>query len=184
MCVWQYNPKPRSAYVEHLQRLGFRVLVCPATSAWGLLVHPRTWNLQNLADSAHLARRRRVLGMINTVWCPHRYFPGVTLFGVAYGAVCRDARQAHPQPPYARFVRDTFGIAAPAPVPRAIKRLHPATPHKNTLARALPVAGENRLKITAAEHRALRTLHNAARQALVCLTNARADVSAQSHLLR
>ena len=163
MCVWQYSPKPKRAYVEHLQRLGFQVLVCPATSAWGLMVHPRTWNLDNLRDSAQLAKSTKALGMVNTVWCPQRYFPGTTLFGIAYSAVCRDSRNA--APPYAKFVRETFGIAKPVRVVSALKVLHAVMVHKNILAHVLPIANENLENVKPAEWRALNMMSDAAQRA-------------------
>jgi hypothetical protein len=176
MCVWQYNPKPRQDYVTHLRRLGFRVLICPATSAWGLVAHPRTWNLDNLADSALLARRNRADGMVNTVWCSQRYFPGVTLFGIAYAAVCRDSRGEQIRPPYARFVRQTFGIDTSNQVAAALKTLHAVTPHKNILERAMPVARENLEGVDAQTWQTLEKMATGAQSAWRQLLGARALV--------
>jgi len=186
ICDWHYQPKPDPRTVDFLLDEGFTVVGCPAASCYGLLAHPRQANLDNLRDFARIAAARQsrgVLGMINTVWCPWRYFTGTTLFGIAFGAVCQQTGGVVPEDFPADFAAETFGLPVQAArkAGAALAALHAALPHANDLGAAFPQRMAEIAAIDAARSAQLSGIAQEAQQAFGVLEAQHARVRRFGH---
>ena len=94
ICVdWYYWETDLPSYSRRLRTAldsGLRVICAPALawSAWGL--HSGTAVLDTtrvMAEAAREARSERVLGLINTIWCPGRLVPASLWHGIAASAM-------------------------------------------------------------------------------------------------
>lgn len=134
ICDWHYSPRPDPETMEFFLREGFLVIAAPSTVCHGTLAHPRQANLENLRYLTGEARRRSargVLGVMNTVWCPYRYFPGATLHGMAWAAhlQCGRRNRGGKQGFDAAFLEETFGLKATASLRTALEVLYRENPH-------------------------------------------------------
>ncbi len=144
ICDWHYRPDVPTEPMDLFLKKGFKVVACPAISAAGMMNHPSNFNLDNIRDFSREAHRRKskgVLGTIVTVWSGWRWFPGVTLFGLALGAACQDSSKVDAQKIAERFVRQTFGTTGTATTKIAseILSLHRISPRRPETYLAMPV---------------------------------------------
>jgi len=141
---WDYFAEhPLEADTRTLLGQGFEVLCCPASARVFTTVVPDESNLANLrafTRIAHRHRRRGILGVVNTVWCPERQLGASTHWGMALGAALA-ADPAFSQKDEAAlaetFVREEYGIARPAAPARALRQLHATAPGLAMLRKAL-----------------------------------------------
>jgi len=182
ICDWHYDPKPDPRTMAFFVRKGFRVIACPATVAWGVFGHPRQWNLDNLRDFTRLAakaaeRSPHVLGVVNTVWCPARYFPGTTLAGMAYAAALQINGGRTPARFFESFAAETFGVRAPGTLADTLARVHRFAPHMPVAAAATPAWDTDIERTTAEQVRALVALRSPASRAAKALERVRPSVT-------
>ncbi len=88
MFNWDYAAEYNERNADLFLSAGFEVAACPALSKAGTVFAPYAENLANMrtASSRSLAARKRgLVGLVNTVWCPWRYLPGAIDYGLALG---------------------------------------------------------------------------------------------------
>jgi hypothetical protein len=146
---------------------GFKIIACPAVSAAGMMNHPSNYNLDNIRELSREAHHRKttgVLGTIVTVWSGWRWFPGVTLFGLAMGAACQETPRADAAEIAARFVRETFGVkgAAAKKIASAIVALHRISPRRPETYLAMPVKRADAQDVTDQQVAALSAIESEA----------------------
>jgi Glycosyl hydrolase family 20, catalytic domain len=86
MFQWDYNADFKEKRSADLLDAGFEVVACPALSKSGTVFAPYSENLTNIRRAASRSlpqKKRGLLGLVNTVWCPWRYLPGVLDYGLA-----------------------------------------------------------------------------------------------------
>lgn len=130
MFHWHYRAEYGPATADTFLEAGYEVIACPSSVCWYTRLAPNSDNLANLrtasARSIH-PRRRKLLGAVNTVWCPWRYLPGsidyaLALAGHLFSVPHEDLRFAE------RFARQFYAVGAPHEVGRALRQLARCTP--------------------------------------------------------
>lgn len=129
---WHYRPEVDPASLDFLAGEGFEVWAAPATMYWciRLLSGPGVFtNVREFAAHACQPQRKRVTGVVNTVWCSWRYLPGAQDWPIAWaGHVLSSAQE---QQDYCHtFCRDFYGFtrADAASAAEAILALHELAP--------------------------------------------------------
>lgn len=180
VCDWHYSPKPPTDMLDRFLARGFDVVACPATMSWGSVGHPRNWNLDSLRDFSREAWRRRsqpgMLGVMNTVWCPYRNFPGTVAYAMALGAAYQQTGGVKPRGFDAAFVKRLFGLSRTEGVEKALKLLHASMPHILLQGKCMPTEGPVKDGLTAEESKTLERAESGALEAEDLLTNATAKV--------
>ena len=176
ICDWHYNPKPPTDMLDRFLARGFDAVACPATMAYGSVGHPRNANLDSLRDFSREAWRRRsqpgMLGVMNTVWCPYRDFPGAVAYAIALGAAYQQTGGVKPRGFDAAFVKRVFGISRTEGVEEALKLLHASAPHVLLQRKCMPVEGPSKDAPTDAELKSLERSESGALKALDLLERA------------
>ncbi len=139
ICDWHYQADVSSATVEFFTKRGFEVVCCPASNRSGDMVLPNATTQINLQRFARIAHQggRRVVGLMNTVWCPHRMLCGIEQFAMALGGAWFSDPSADPVETVARFQADQYGLPRAERTAKAVLALSAATPHRNVLRRLL-----------------------------------------------
>lgn len=110
---WHYQPDVDPASLDFFERAGFEVWAAPATVWWYVRLLPGPGVFRNLREfSAHAAQpqRRRVTGIVNTVWCPWRFLPGALDWPLAWAG--RLFASGEERADFCRqFCRDFYGLA-------------------------------------------------------------------------
>lgn len=138
ICDWQYHPDVNTSSTHALLKMGFDVICCPSSSRSGDMIMPRSntlGNLQRFSRIAHAAGDR-VLGLINTVWCPGRMLCDMERFALVLGGAWFNDPEADPLPVVSRFVTERYGVEPPDVLAEAILRLSTLMPH-NSLPRRI-----------------------------------------------
>jgi len=144
---WHYEPSFPPSTVEFFLDHGHEVLAAPATVCWRTRVHPNEENLANLRTAAARLvglRRRGLLGLVNTVWCPHRNLPGAIDYGLALAGHLFTERAESPEFPE-RFAREFYGLRSGRAAGGAIARLH-ALALSRELVETIAYGGWNKLR--------------------------------------
>lgn len=141
ICDWQYHPDVNTSTTHALLGLGFQVLCCPSSSRSGDMILPRSntqGNLQRFSRIAYAAAERgeRVLGLVNTVWCPGRMLCDMDRFAFALGGAWFNDPEADPLPVMCQYVEQRYGVDPPEILAEAILRLSILMPH-NSLPRRI-----------------------------------------------
>ncbi|MDD4892047.1 MAG: family 20 glycosylhydrolase [Phycisphaerae bacterium] len=145
ICDWHYQADVQPTTVEFFTSRGFQVIVSPASNRSGDMVMPNATtqiNLQRFSRIAHDVAakpkgRGRVIGLMNTVWCPMRMLCGIEQFAMALGGAWFSDPAAEPVAAVARFVRSQFGVKKADDVAAAILRLSAVMPGRVVLRRMM-----------------------------------------------
>lgn len=85
MVDWRYDAGVRPDSLDLLTGAGFEVWAAPATVWWRVRLLTNDGARANVREfTAHALRRKRVTGMVNTVWCPYRYLTGAIDWPIAW----------------------------------------------------------------------------------------------------
>jgi hypothetical protein len=126
MFNWDYGPEYAERDAEMLLAAGFDAVACPALVKYGTVFAPYAENLANMRSCASRslpARRRGLLGIDTTVWCPWRYLPGAIDFGLALGGHL--ALAGEEQAGFARrFAERFYGLGSGRAAGDALERLY------------------------------------------------------------
>ncbi len=155
ICDWHYQRDVAADTVRFFTKRGFDVICCPASNRSHDMILPNAVtqiNLQRFARIAHAGpatapgydtlRRdersavtsgRRVMGLMNTVWCPQRMLCGNEQFAMALGGAWFNDPEADPREVVATFVKDMFGVSGTASVAKAILKLSAIMPVRQEL---------------------------------------------------
>jgi hypothetical protein len=126
MFQWDYGAEFQEKRTRQLLDSGFEVVNCPALSKSGTVFAPYAENLSNLRTTASRSlpgRRDGVLGLVNTVWCPWRYLPGVIDYGLAFAGHLFTAAEEDPGLAR-RFAERFYGLRGGVAVGEALKLLY------------------------------------------------------------
>ncbi|MCX7591350.1 MAG: family 20 glycosylhydrolase [Kiritimatiellae bacterium] len=84
---WRYTADVDDRPITLLKEAGFQqILVAPSLACYGYRFLPSTIALENTKRMATFRVRHGLSGMINTIWCPFRYFQNALYYGIAYSA--------------------------------------------------------------------------------------------------
>lgn len=142
---WDYAAEYSSRHAELLLDAGYEVVACPALVRATTRIAPNRDNLANLrsATARSLLQRKRgkgVAGMVNTVWCPWRFLPGVIDYGLAFAAHLMSAKEENADLA-AEFAQDFYGMRNGRRVGAALVALYEAAPEHRSYERI--VCGEH-----------------------------------------
>ncbi len=132
---WHYHATVDASTPLVFLDKGFDVWTAPAVSQWGETRGlPNAANIENIRRFAGLSlqlRKRGVIGMTNTVWCPWRYLPGGADYPMALGGHLFEAREEDPGFA-ADFAREFYGLnkADGRRAGALIHRLHMTAPRR------------------------------------------------------
>lgn len=174
ICDWIYDPGLPDDRLDTFLEKGFKVLACPATSAHGVIGHPRKWNFDNIRDFAKIAANnieRGVVGMVNTVWCSGRYLPGLELHGVAYGGAVLNAEKTDNVS--ANFAKKLFGLDDGS----AFDLMNSISLHLDTVKKLLPISESDLIPLENAEREILNDTLQKEEKALKILCENEARIS-------
>ncbi|MBF0244896.1 MAG: family 20 glycosylhydrolase [Planctomycetes bacterium] len=120
---WQYTRKLPMQTLRALKKAGFNQLVgAPSVACWEYRFGSGRIALENNQAMARTVSRAKLLGSINTVWCPFRYFQGAIYYGLAFGAAQTAAGGRMTMREFnERFVVKTFGIKPTAALMKYLK---------------------------------------------------------------
>ena len=157
---WDYDAEYSSAKAARLLDAGYEVIACPALLRSTSRVAPNPANIANLrnATARSLLQRKHgkgVTGMVNTVWCPWRYLPGVIDYGLAFAAHLMTAREEDPGLA-AHFAREFYGLRSGTRVGAALAALYAAGIEARTYERI--VGGESHKELFTREEQRLCAL--------------------------
>jgi len=141
ICDWQYFDVEASN-VSGLLEKGFDVVCCPALMNAGKVIHPRESNLENIKEFTRVASNSesaRVVGMMNTVWCPYRYLQGAVIHGIALGAAVFRNADLEPEHFSREFAADYFAVADAAAVGNAIRAFYGVAPELSLVKSLAPL---------------------------------------------
>ncbi len=128
ICDWHYDADVTNQSLAFLKKKKFKAIACPASMAHGSMTHPCKRNLDNIKQYAKVARQKsntHLVGMMNTVWCPFRYFTGTTLYAMAYAAQLQTGKtERHVSE---LFLKTTFGIKNKS-LAQAFENVHQVMP--------------------------------------------------------
>ena len=130
ICDWQYFDVDASAVAGLLEK-GFDIVCCPALTNFFKVIHPVESNLRNIKDFANVAADSGspgVLGLMNTVWCPYRFFQGAIVHGIALAASVFRNGGLEKEGFSEEFAADYFGAADAKAVGEAIRSLYTVVP--------------------------------------------------------
>jgi hypothetical protein len=139
MFNWQYISEYDSARAGQILDAGFEVVACPATVCWQTRLVPNAGNLVNLRNTAArslLQRRKGLVGLDNTVWCPWRYLPGAIDFGLALAGHLFTAEVESPQLAEL-FAKRFYGLGSGRKVGTALLALADCAPDRLLHARIM-----------------------------------------------
>lgn len=139
ICDWHYTPNVSPNTVSFFTKRGFQTICCPASNRSGdmILPGPNTQiNLQRFSRIAHQGGRR-VVGLMNTVWCPQRMIPGVEQFAMALGGAWFNDPEADPVGVVQRFLRSHFGIRRANKAAKALLEISSVRPLRQLFKRWL-----------------------------------------------
>jgi hypothetical protein len=154
ICDWHYRADVEPATVRFFTKRGFEVVCCPASNRSGDMILPNATtriNLQRFARIAH-GGGRRVIGLMNTVWCPQRMLCGIEQFAMALGGAWFADPAADPRQVVRRFAAEQFGLTRPAAVAGAILDLSALMPLRPALRRLMDSQDAPALPLTALEY--------------------------------
>jgi len=126
MFHWDYNAEYAEADAQLLLDAGFEVVACPALVRSGTIFVPHTENLNNIRACAARSlplRKKGLLGMVTTVWCPWRYLPGAIDYGVALAGRVSCGGEDHPRFAHG-FAQRFYGLTTGSAVSEAIRAAH------------------------------------------------------------
>lgn len=84
---WRYTQNIRDTVLPALKKHGFRkFIVAPSLACYIHRFLPTTPALENTRRMAAFGAKHKVLGLINTIWCPWRYLQNAMYYGIAYSA--------------------------------------------------------------------------------------------------
>jgi len=126
MFNWDYAAEYEERDAEIFLSAGFETVACPALSKYGTVFAPYAENLANMRTTASRslpARRRGLLGLVNTVWCPWRYLPGAVDYGLALGGHLFTSNVEDPGFA-ARFAARFYGLRSGNAIGAALESLY------------------------------------------------------------
>ena len=158
VCDWQYHGDLNDSSTKLLLDLGFEVVCCPASIRSGDMLMPRANTLDNLQRFSRIAHGAgdRVLGLMNTAWCPGRLLCGTELFAHALGGAWFQGPEADPVPVMRHFLAERFGIEQPGTIAETLLDLSVTIPHNAVLRRVMQTEASSKAPaspITAGERR-------------------------------
>ncbi len=109
---WHYEAKAAAAPVLRLQEAGYgRILLAPSLACYRHRFLPATGALANTRAMVRVAVATGAAGVINTIWCPFRYFQGAMWYGIAFsGALVAARGELDLAAFHVRFARQTLGL--------------------------------------------------------------------------
>jgi hypothetical protein len=110
---WQYEAQIDTSHASDLKAAGFtRFIAAPALASYWhrfLIDEATKTNTRVMID---YAIRGGFQGLINTIWCPYRYFQKMTYYGIAYTAYLLEHGTAISEEAFHReFASRVFGLA-------------------------------------------------------------------------
>ena len=183
ICDWQYFDVDASAVTGLLEK-GLDVICCPALTNFFKVIHPREGNLQNIKDFAGVAaenRSSRMLGMMNTVWCPYRFLQGAIVHGIACGGNMIRGAGIEQEDFNEKFAADYFGVADSQAVGRAIRSLYSAVPELMLVRILAPLDADEFEMLSKAEIQECERMGKEATEILGALQDNRPHVKRNLH---
>lgn len=108
---WCYEKNINRTVIPKLKKVGFKdVIVGPSLACSLYRFLPTEIALENTKRMAGFAVKHKVMGLINTIWCPWRYLQNALYYGIAYssrivgGSGKIDMRKFHKE-----FAQKVFG---------------------------------------------------------------------------
>jgi len=84
---WNYSPDVSDDGIKRLKSAGFsQIITAPSIACYLARFLPGNINLQNVERMVNYTLKHNLMGMINTIWCPYRYFQKAMYYGIAYSA--------------------------------------------------------------------------------------------------
>lgn len=111
---WDYWEKMEEEKLKRLIRNGFKeIVMAPSIACVHERFSPTRYGLNNTLTGAKFNKKYCLNGLINTVWCPYRYFQGAMYYGIAYSAAAAASRASFNVDKFnSEFVKKTFGVKA------------------------------------------------------------------------
>ncbi len=173
ICDWYYEDDMTSDRLEPFTKRGFKVITCPAASAYGMIAHPAKWNLDNIQQFTKIGFDNidnGCIGSFNTIWCSGRYLTGTSLFSMAYGAELQNNNGEERCDFRKKFVEDTFGVKNDDIV-KAIDILHEKSIRMEPFYIALPCNKSELKEATDNDINLIKELKDAGKEAFEILSN-------------
>jgi hypothetical protein len=132
---WHYLAEIKPDTVAFFTRRGFDTLCCPATNRNRDMILPGEVTQNNLQRFARFARDGgpRVLGLINTIWCPQRMLCGAEQWAVALGGAWFKDPEADPLPVVTRFLETQYGLRRAGQMAATLLRFSSELPRREAL---------------------------------------------------
>ncbi|MFH1742819.1 MAG: family 20 glycosylhydrolase [bacterium] len=179
ICDWQYFDVEVSNVTGLLEK-GFDVICCPALTNFFKVIHPRESNIQNIKDFCRVAANNqsaRVVGVMNTVWCPYRFLQGAIVHGIALGAGISRSEGAESEGFSQKFADDYFGVTNAQAVGEAIRKLYTVVPELSLVRVLAPLNEEEFETLSAMEIQECERMGRGANDILTALQANRSHVA-------
>jgi hypothetical protein len=161
---WHYESEAAAEPVLRLQAAGYgRILLAPSLACYRHRFLPVAGALANTRAMVRVAVATGAAGVINTIWCPFRYFQGAMGYGIAFsGALVAARGELDLAAFHARFARQTLGLDL-TPELAAFLDAYPRFGLDYEIVNKLY---RNEFSMTPAEEQALRTVNDLGRAVL------------------
>ncbi|MFA5205714.1 MAG: family 20 glycosylhydrolase [Lentisphaeria bacterium] len=161
---WHYEPEAAAEPVLRLQAAGYgRIVLAPSLACYRHRFLPAAGALANTRAMVGVAAATGAAGVINTIWCPFRYFQGALGYGIAFsGALVAARGELDLTTFHTRFARQTLGLDL-APELAAFLDAYPRFGLDYEIANKLY---RNEFSMTPAEEQALRAVNDLGRTVL------------------
>ena len=161
---WHYESEAAAEPVLRLQAAGYgRILLAPSLACYRHRFLPAAGALANTRAMVRVAVATGAAGVINTIWCPFRYFQGAMGYGIAFsGALVAARGELDLAAFHARFARQTLGLD----LTPGLAAFLDAYPHFGLDYEIVNKLYRNELAMTPEEEQALRAVNDLGRAVL------------------
>ncbi|MFC1452126.1 family 20 glycosylhydrolase [Verrucomicrobiota bacterium] len=135
---WRYTAGIRDTVLPVLERAGFTdFIVAPSLACYSHRFLPPEAALENTKRMARIGARHRVMGLVNTIWCPWRYLQNALYYGIAYSALSvRGGGPVDKKAFHGEFAAKVLGTELARPLDRFLTA-YPKMSINNVLARKI-----------------------------------------------
>ena len=110
---WRYEDGLKAGVSAKLAKDGFEKIVgAPSLACYGYRFFPTDIAFKNTVQMSKLADKYGYAGIINTIWCPYRYFQEAQYYGIAFSAESvRGKGKVDMDKFQTKFAKKVFGTA-------------------------------------------------------------------------